>query len=58
MPADFNPADRAFMAQALRLAAQGLYTTTPNPRVGALVVNGLAALRGERAGALSSSPQN
>ena len=26
--------------------------------VGALVVNGLAALRGERAGALSSSPQN
>ena len=40
MPADFNPADRAFMAQALRLAAQGLYTTTPNPRVGCLVVQG------------------
>ena len=26
------------MARALRLAAQGLYTTTPNPRVGAVVV--------------------
>jgi diaminohydroxyphosphoribosylaminopyrimidine deaminase/5-amino-6-(5-phosphoribosylamino)uracil reductase len=40
MASDFNPADRAFMAQALRLAAQGLYTTTPNPRVGCLVVQG------------------
>lgn len=30
--------DRLHMMQALRLAAQGLYTTTPNPRVGAVVV--------------------
>lgn len=27
------------MAQALRLAEQGLYTTTPNPRVGCVIVN-------------------
>src|SRR5690606_2765043 len=27
-----------FMAQALQLAEQGLYTTDPNPRVGCLVV--------------------
>ena len=31
-------ADLAFMARALRLAEKGLYTTTPNPRVGCLVV--------------------
>lgn len=28
------------MAEALRLAAQGLYTTDPNPRVGCVMVNG------------------
>ena len=27
------------MAQALRLAECGLYTTTPNPRVGCVIVN-------------------
>lgn len=26
------------MAKALRLAAKGLYTTTPNPRVGCVIV--------------------
>ena len=26
------------MAQALRLAERGLYTTTPNPRVGCVIV--------------------
>jgi diaminohydroxyphosphoribosylaminopyrimidine deaminase/5-amino-6-(5-phosphoribosylamino)uracil reductase len=31
-------ADREFMRQALDLAARGLYTTTPNPRVGCLIV--------------------
>jgi len=36
----FTPADRAFMARALRLAEHGLFTTTPNPRVGAVVVRG------------------
>jgi diaminohydroxyphosphoribosylaminopyrimidine deaminase/5-amino-6-(5-phosphoribosylamino)uracil reductase len=31
-------ADHEFMARALRLAELGLYTTTPNPRVGCLIV--------------------
>jgi len=31
--------DYAFMAQALRLAEKGLYTTSPNPRVGCVIVN-------------------
>ncbi len=31
-------ADFAYMAQALRLARRGLYTTDPNPRVGCVVV--------------------
>jgi len=35
---DFNAADHRFMAEALRLAEQGLYTTEPNPRVGCVVV--------------------
>ena len=35
---DFNAADHGFMAEALRLAEQGLYTTEPNPRVGCVVV--------------------
>jgi diaminohydroxyphosphoribosylaminopyrimidine deaminase/5-amino-6-(5-phosphoribosylamino)uracil reductase len=34
----FTPSDHDFMARALELAAQGLQTTTPNPRVGAVVV--------------------
>ena len=34
----FSAADHAFMARALRLAEQGLYSTSPNPRVGCLVV--------------------
>lgn len=35
----FSAADHDFMASALRLAELGLYTTTPNPRVGCLIVN-------------------
>src|SRR5882724_12525111 len=31
--------DRAHMARALELAALGLYTTDPNPRVGCVVAN-------------------
>ena len=31
-------ADHAFMSRALQLAQRGLYTTTPNPRVGCVVV--------------------
>jgi diaminohydroxyphosphoribosylaminopyrimidine deaminase / 5-amino-6-(5-phosphoribosylamino)uracil reductase len=34
----FSVSDHEFMAQALRLAARGLYTTTPNPRVGCVLV--------------------
>jgi len=36
MPA--TEADRAHMARALELAARGLFTTTPNPRVGCVIV--------------------
>jgi len=35
----FSAADHLHMAQALRLADRGLYTTTPNPRVGCVIVN-------------------
>ncbi|MCK9284355.1 MAG: bifunctional diaminohydroxyphosphoribosylaminopyrimidine deaminase/5-amino-6-(5-phosphoribosylamino)uracil reductase RibD [Rhodocyclaceae bacterium] len=34
----FSVADHAFMSAALRLAERGLYTTTPNPRVGCVIV--------------------
>ena len=34
----FSAADHAYMAQALRLAERGLFTTTPNPRVGCVLV--------------------
>jgi diaminohydroxyphosphoribosylaminopyrimidine deaminase/5-amino-6-(5-phosphoribosylamino)uracil reductase len=35
----FSADDHRFMARALELAARGLYTTTPNPRVGCAIVN-------------------
>lgn len=35
----FGDADAAFMARALALAERGLYTTTPNPRVGCVIVD-------------------
>jgi diaminohydroxyphosphoribosylaminopyrimidine deaminase/5-amino-6-(5-phosphoribosylamino)uracil reductase len=34
----FTPTDHAHMAHALRLAERGLFTTTPNPRVGCVIV--------------------
>lgn len=34
----FSAEDHSYMAQALLLAQRGLYTTTPNPRVGCVVV--------------------
>ena len=34
----FSPEDHAYMARALRLAERGLFTTTPNPRVGCVLV--------------------
>jgi diaminohydroxyphosphoribosylaminopyrimidine deaminase/5-amino-6-(5-phosphoribosylamino)uracil reductase len=33
-----SEADRHYMARALELAERGLYTTTPNPRVGCVIV--------------------
>jgi diaminohydroxyphosphoribosylaminopyrimidine deaminase/5-amino-6-(5-phosphoribosylamino)uracil reductase len=36
----FTADDHRFMARALELAERGLYTTTPNPRVGCVIVNG------------------
>jgi diaminohydroxyphosphoribosylaminopyrimidine deaminase / 5-amino-6-(5-phosphoribosylamino)uracil reductase len=36
----FTDADRASMARALALAERGLYTATPNPRVGSVIVAG------------------
>ena len=36
--ADFTADDHLHMAEALRLAERGLYSTDPNPRVGALLV--------------------
>ena len=36
--ANFTAFDHTFMAQALRLAERGLYTTMPNPRVGCVIV--------------------
>lgn len=34
----FNPQDEAYMRHALMLAARGMYSTTPNPRVGCVLV--------------------
>lgn len=36
----FSAADHEFMARALRLAERGLFSTTPNPRVGCVIVRG------------------
>jgi diaminohydroxyphosphoribosylaminopyrimidine deaminase / 5-amino-6-(5-phosphoribosylamino)uracil reductase len=41
---DLASIDRAHMARALTLAARGLYTTTPNPRVGCVIVRNDAVL--------------
>ncbi|WP_257389340.1 bifunctional diaminohydroxyphosphoribosylaminopyrimidine deaminase/5-amino-6-(5-phosphoribosylamino)uracil reductase RibD, partial [Tahibacter caeni] len=35
---NFSAADHQFMAEALRLADYGAYTTRPNPRVGCVLV--------------------
>lgn len=44
---DFSAADFAFMADALRLAAQGQYSVHPNPQVGCVIVrDGVVAGRG------------
>ena len=35
----FSPADQEHMAEALRLAEKGLFSATPNPRVGCVIVS-------------------
>src|SRR5687768_9432853 len=42
----FSAEDHRFMARALELAERGLYSTTPNPRVGCVIVRG-GAVAGE-----------
>jgi diaminohydroxyphosphoribosylaminopyrimidine deaminase/5-amino-6-(5-phosphoribosylamino)uracil reductase len=36
----FSASDYSYMQRALALAARGMYTTTPNPRVGCVLVSG------------------
>jgi diaminohydroxyphosphoribosylaminopyrimidine deaminase/5-amino-6-(5-phosphoribosylamino)uracil reductase len=43
----FSATDHATMARALKLAARGLNTTTPNPRVGCVLVDPLGVTVGE-----------
>lgn len=55
----FTPDDHRHMAYALELAARGLYTTTPNPRVGCVIVkDGRVVGEGwhEKAGAAHAEP--
>jgi diaminohydroxyphosphoribosylaminopyrimidine deaminase/5-amino-6-(5-phosphoribosylamino)uracil reductase len=40
----FGPLDEAMMRRALALAERGLYTTTPNPRVGCVITQGDAVI--------------
>ncbi len=43
----FSAADHEFMARALRLAERGPCSTTPNPRVGCVIVKGDGVIVGE-----------
>src|SRR2546429_2822381 len=44
---EYTTIDRAHMARALALAGRGLYTTTPNPRVGCVIAKeGVAIAEG------------
>ncbi len=55
----YTPDDHRHMARALELAARGLYTTTPNPRVGCVVVkDGAVVGEGwhEKAGGAHAEP--
>ena len=38
MTGSLAPQDAVYMARAIKLARQGLYTTDPNPRVGCVLV--------------------
>jgi diaminohydroxyphosphoribosylaminopyrimidine deaminase / 5-amino-6-(5-phosphoribosylamino)uracil reductase len=54
-PDAFSAADRALMKRALELAARGLFTTTPNPRVGCVLVRD-GTIVGEGFHALAGGP--
>ena len=41
---DFSADDHRHMGRALELAARGLYSTDPNPRVGCVVARGATVL--------------
>ena len=43
----FDARDQAHMQRAIELARQGLFTTTPNPRVGCVVVAADGRVLGE-----------
>lgn len=43
----FTPLDAKFMARALKLAENGTYSTTPNPNVGCVIVDGNNKIVGE-----------
>ena len=44
---EFTTADHAHMAQALKLAARGLYSTSPNPAVGCVLLDAGGTVAGE-----------
>jgi diaminohydroxyphosphoribosylaminopyrimidine deaminase / 5-amino-6-(5-phosphoribosylamino)uracil reductase len=44
---DFTAADQAHMSQALKLAARGLYSTSPNPAVGCVLLDAGGTVIGE-----------
>lgn len=54
-PVSISATDYEYMARALRLAAQGLYTTDPNPRVGCVLV-GAGRVVGEGAHLRAGEP--
>ena len=43
----FSPADTAHMSQALALAKQALFITSPNPRVGCVIVSADGTVLGQ-----------
>lgn len=51
-----NPHDYVHMARALQLAAKGVYTTDPNPRVGCVLVDGDDTVIGEGWHACAGGP--
>lgn len=53
---EFSKEDKTYMAEALRLAAKGLFTTAPNPNVGCVIVSHNGALVGRGYHAKAGTP--